>query len=376
MRCKVTDMNANGLQTGLNNLFKTLQREHGVSNERGELDVLRHWAQELAKSNGGSLPDDWDEYIRGMATFGGEIPSSFYARVIMAMRNCVSFETGLRRSLDWVSGEIWNLTNQFGMAFGEPVLTDEQMRWSSYLAGKAYRKSDGVVSDDYLSFFLQAIMLTAGEGKTVYERVVDALHFCGKSDCLSRDDIGDLLIEYMGGEPIFPEEDPTLTPIRVAKDVSDWALGADAEVSMRGKLYSALVGNLPRLKESGAVDWDESLPMTADEARQVIHDCDVYIGDPVPALIWIRASRRISCRLDAERGALLSSIAGAQFFDGDDPTFYLRAHLKAEDFGSSHSDIDNTLAFLSGVFRAELNREMGREVRLFLGAADFETELG
>ena len=363
------------IQTGLNNLFKTLQREYGFSNDSRELDVLRHWAQELAKSNGGSLPNDWDEYIRGMATFGGEIPSSFYARVIMAMRNCVSFETGLRRSLDWVSGEIWNLTNQFGTVFGEPVLTDEQMRWSSYLAGKAYQKSNGVVSDDYLSFFLQAIMLTAGQGKTVYERVVDALHFCGKSDCLSRDDVGDLLIEYMGGEPVFPEEDPSLTPIRVAKDISDWALGADTDVSRREKLYSALVGNLSRLQESG-VDWDEGLPITADEARQVIHDCDAYIGDPVPALIWIRASRRIRCRLDAERGALLSSIAGVQFFDGDDPIFYLRAHLKAEDFGGSDSDIDDTLAFLSGVFRGELNSEMGREVRLFLGAADFETELG
>jgi len=368
-------LSANGLQTGLNNLTQMLQQEHGISNERGELDVLRHWAQELEKSNGGELPDDWDDYIRGMATFGGDSPS-FYARVIMAMRNCVSFETGLRRSVDWVSGEIWNLTNQFGTSFGEPVLTDEQMRWSSYLAGKAYRKSNGLVSSDYLSFFLQAIMLTAGQDKTVYERVVDALHFCGKSDCLSREDIGELLIEYIGGEPIFPEEDPTLTPIRVAKDVSDWALGADADVSRREKLYSALVGNLSRLKESGAVYWDQSLPITAEEARQVIHDCDAYIGDPVPALIWIRASRRIRCRLDAKLGGLLSSIAGVQFFDGDDPIFYLRAHLKAQDFGSSDSDIDNTLAFLSGVFRAELNREIGREVRLFLDAADFETELG
>ena len=374
MRWRGTDMNANGLQTGLINLTQWLQAEYGFSNNSRELDVLRHWAQELAKSNGGGLPDDWDEYIRGMAAFGDDSPS-FYARVVKAMRNCVSFETGLRRSGEWVSYEIWNLTNQFGTAFGEPVMTDEQMVFSGYLASNAYEKSKGVVSDDYLSFFLQAIMLTAGEGKTVYERVVDALHFCGKSDCLSRDDIGDLLIEYMGGEPIFPEEDPTLTPIRVAKDVSDWALGAEADVSRREKLYSALVGNLSRLKESDG-DWDEGLPITAEEARQVVHDCDVYIGDPVPALIWIRASRRISCRLDAERGALLSSIAGVQFFDGDDPTFYLRAHLKAQDFGLSDSDIDNTLTFLSGVFRAELNREMGREVRLFLGAADFETELG
>lgn len=108
---------------------------------------------------------------------------------------------------------------------------------------------------------------------------------------------------------MFPEEDPTLTPIRVAKDISDWALGTDADVSRREKLYSELVGNLSRLKESGA-DWDDSLPITAEEARQVVHDCDAYIGDPVPALIWIRASRRIRCWLDAERGALLSSIAG------------------------------------------------------------------
>ena len=171
---------------------------------------------------------------------------------------------------------------------------------------------------------------------------MDALHFCGKSDCLSRDDTGDLLIEYMRGEPVFPEKDPTLTPIRVAKDISDWALGADADVSRREKLYSALVGNLSRLKESD-VDWDDSLPITADEARQVIHDCDAYIGDPVPALIWIRASWRIRCRLDAERAALLSSIAGVQFFDGDDPIFYLRAQLKAQDFGGSDSDIDNSL---------------------------------
>ena len=155
-------MSANGLQIGLNNLTQWLQAEYGISNERGELDVLGYWAQELAKSNGGSLLDDWDEYIRGMATFGGESPS-FYARVIMAMRNCVSFETGLMRSLDWVSGEIWNLTNQFGTAFGEPPMTDEQMVFSGYLASNAYEKSNGVVSSDYLSFFLQAIMLTAGQ---------------------------------------------------------------------------------------------------------------------------------------------------------------------------------------------------------------------
>ena len=368
-------MSANGLQNGLNNLSQWLQAEYGVFNNSRELDVLRYWAQELEKSNGGELPDDWDEYIRGMAAFGDDSPS-FYARVIKAMRNCVSFETGLRRSGEWVSYEIWNLTNQFGTAFGEPVMTDEQMVFSGYLASNAYEKSNGVVSDGYLSFFLQAIMLTAGQDKTVYERVVDALHFCGKSDCLSRDDVRDLLIEYMGGEPVFPEEDPTLTPIRVAKDVSDWALGADADVSRREKLYSALVGNLSRLKESGSADWDEGLPITADEARQVIHDCDAYIGDPVPALIWIRASRRIRCRLDGKLGILLSSIAGVQFFDGDDPIFYLRAHLKAQNFGGSDSDIDDTLAFLSGVFRAELNKEMGCEVRLFLGAADFETELG
>lgn len=367
-------MSANGLQIGLANLITWLEQEHGLSNEDGEIDALRHWAQELAKSNGGELPDDWDDYIRGMTLFGGESPSH-YARVIGAMRNCVSWEIGLMRSVDWVNDEIWNLTNQFGRAFGEPALTDEQMRWSGYLAGNAYYKSKGVVSDDYLSFFLQAIMLTAGQGKTVYERVVDALHFCGKSGCLSRNDIGDLLTEYMGGEPVFPEEDPTLTPIRVAKDISDWALGADADVSRREKLYSALVGNISRLKETGA-DWDESLPITADEARQVVHDCDAYIGDPVPALIWIRASRRIRCRLDVKRGGLLSSIAGVQFFDGDEPTFYLRTHLRAEDFGESDSDIDETLAFLSGVFRAELNREMGREVQLYLEAADFETELG
>ena len=90
-------MNANGLQTGLNNLTQWLQAEYGFSNDSRELDVLRHWAQELAKSNGGGLPDDWDEYIRGMAVFGDDSPS-FYARVIKAMRNCVSFETGLRRS--------------------------------------------------------------------------------------------------------------------------------------------------------------------------------------------------------------------------------------------------------------------------------------
>ena len=371
-------MSANGLEIGLANLTAWLQQKHGVSNELWELDVLRPMAQELAKSNGGELPDDWDNYIRGMATFGDDSPS-FYARVIRAMRDCVVWEVGLRRSLDWVSGEIWNLTNQFGTAFGKPVMTDDQMVFSGYLASNAYEKSNRIVSDDYLSFFLQSIMLTAGQGKTVYKRVVDALHFCGKSDCLSRDDIGDLLIEYieyMGGEPVFPEEDPKLTPIRVTKDVSDWALGADADVSRREKLYSALVGNLSRLKESGDADWDENLPITDDEARQVVHDCDAYIRDPVPALIWIRASRRIRCRLDTERAALLSSIAGVQFFDGDDPIFYLRAHLKAEDFGSSDVDIDDTLAFLSGVFRAELNREMGREVRLFLGAADFETELG
>lgn len=57
----------------------------------------------------------------------GDDRFNFYSRVIRAMHNCVSFETGLRRSLDWVSGEIWDLTNQFGTAFGESTLTDEQM---------------------------------------------------------------------------------------------------------------------------------------------------------------------------------------------------------------------------------------------------------
>lgn len=182
-------MSANGLEIGLANLTIWLEQEHGLSNEDGEIDVLRHWAQELAKSNGGELPDDWDEYIRGMTLFGGESPS-YYARVIGAMRNCVVWEIGLGRSVDWVNDEIWNLTNQFGTALGEPPLTDEQMQRSGYLASKAYHRSNRVVSDGYLSFFLHAIMLTAGQGKTVYERVVDALHFCGKSDCLSRNDIG------------------------------------------------------------------------------------------------------------------------------------------------------------------------------------------
>lgn len=84
-------------------------------------------------------------------------------------------------------------------------------------------------------------------------------------------------------------------------------LGADADVSRRGNLYSALMDNLSWLKESDAA-WDESLPITVAEARQTIHDCDAFIGDPAPALIWIRASRRIRYRLDSEQAALLSSI--------------------------------------------------------------------
>ena len=50
--------------------------------------------------------------------------------------------------------------------------------------------------------------------------------------------------------------------------------------------------------------------------------------------------------------------------------------MRAEDFGGSDSDIDNTLAFLIGVFRDELNREIGRKSQMLLGVADFETELG
>ena len=46
------------------------------------------------------------------------------------------------------------------MAFGEPPLAIEQMQKVGYLASKAHHKSNYVVLDDYLSFFLQAIMLT------------------------------------------------------------------------------------------------------------------------------------------------------------------------------------------------------------------------
>lgn len=89
-----------------------------------------------------------------MAPFGNN-NHSFYSRIIEVMRDCVRWEIGIRISVDWVNVEIWNLTNQFGMAFGEPPLTIEQMQKVGYLAGKAYHKSNYVVLDDYLSFFLQ-----------------------------------------------------------------------------------------------------------------------------------------------------------------------------------------------------------------------------
>ena len=63
-----------------------------------------------------------------------------------AMRGCVVWETGLMRSVGWVNSEVWNLTNQFGVAFGDPQLTSEQMRRVGYIVGKAYHKSNCVVS--------------------------------------------------------------------------------------------------------------------------------------------------------------------------------------------------------------------------------------
>lgn len=364
------------VEDGLTRLLDRLGPDHSPLDVGDFVQSARASALEMYDTNGGYLRDDWYTFILGMITFADPRLDS-YGRAAAAMKDCAEGFGGLMRTEEWVKIEMYNFVSQFGESMGEPALTRRQEISLLAQSDAAYMKRYGEVSEDYLSFFLQLIMIKMGNGQTVYEQVMDGLRFHAKTDGFSRDDIGALLRDYLADETLFPEEDPEFTPMRLAKGVSDWALRDDYSDSRRERLYSALMDNLSRLKDSdGAVEWDESLPLTVDEARRVIRDCDAFIGDPVAALIWIRAARRIRWRLNDEHAALLSRIAGVQFFGGDEPLFCLRAKLSSQDFGGSESAISDTLTFLSRVFRSELFKETGRKCQLLLEASDFETELG